>query len=525
MNYLRITDFKNKDSEDYCGAYLIESSKKERDYTEDYILPDYLPDAKKILKFIAKPVIETRFIGNSNLEYSGSIYCRVLYLAEDSTLRCASFSIPFEDRLSSENLTDECVDFLSPHIVSPVCRLQNPRKMNIRMKLSADIEVFARSSTMPEVYGGRASDEKYLQTNIKTVMSMNVTCLREDDLSFSEDISLDKSSPDISEIIFAEANVVFDECRASGSEILCRGSVIFECIYRSDDNNYHFLRRAIPLSEALVGDNIPPEGSIFALCHCKTPDVSVAPDEFGLNRIIELDLSYGVEICCKKEKSLLYASDAFSTANEAQNSFNSLEIYCPSDRIVSGFTVGESLKAEDCSLGKGDSVIAYFLKPEMSLAKAPGKHGKLAFEGQCEVTLIVSRPDNPPRSAAFTLPLKFESDRPFADNAVYTSKTLCKATNPRIRFDGESLYADFELSISSDILKRSDISALSAIRLMPESKRKSPDGSTITVYYPSSSEDEWDIAKKYNITREGLAAFNEITSSEIPSVVKIPSKV
>ena len=126
MNYLRVTDFKNKDSEDYCGAYLIESTKKERDFSEDYILPDFLPDAKKILKFTAKPVIETRFIGNSNLEYSGSIYCRALYLAENSTLCCASFTVPFEDKLSDESLTDECVDFLYPRIISPLCRLQNP---------------------------------------------------------------------------------------------------------------------------------------------------------------------------------------------------------------------------------------------------------------------------------------------------------------------------------------------------------------------------------------------------------------
>ncbi|MBE6544220.1 MAG: DUF3794 domain-containing protein [Ruminococcaceae bacterium] len=522
MNYLRITDFKNKDSQDYCGAFMIECTKKERDFTEDYILPDYLPDAKKILRFVAKPVIETRFIGSSGLEYSGSIYCRALYLAEDSTIRCASFTIPFEDRLSSENLTDECVDFLSPTIISPICRLQNPRKMNIRMKLSSSIEVFKGSSTMPEVYGGTGREEKHIQTNIKSVPSMNVTCIREDDLSVSEDIALDKSNPDIAEIIFTDAEAVFDECRSSGTEILCRGSVTFECIYRCDSNNYHFIRRSIPISESLVGDVIPADCSVFALCRSKTPEVTVLPDEFGLKRIIELDLSYGVEICCKKEKELLYASDAFSINHEIQNSISPITVHRPEYKILSGFTVGESLKAEDCSLGKEDTVLAFFLNPEMSLQNTPGKHGKLYFEGQCEITVIANRPENPPRSQSFFIPLRFESDRPFMENVLYSDKTVCRASDPRIRFDGENLYADFELSISSDITASTEINAISAIRLLAGTEKTKGESSVITVYYPSSSECEWDIAKKYSITRESLALHNGMTAGEIPSVVKIP---
>ena len=202
-----------------------------------------------------------------------------------------------------------------------------------------------------------------------------------------------------------------------------------------------------------------------------------------------------------------------------------MTLYSPCDRIVSGFSVGESIKGDDCALSKGDSILAYFMKSEIALCENPGKHGKLFFEGTCEISLIVTKADNPPRCTVVEIPLRFESDRPFSPDTSYSSHTVCKASNPRIRFDGENLFVDFELSLSSDILKRSHISSLNTIRLLPDSEKNSCNGSVVTVYYPSASEDEWDIAKKYSVTRESLAVTNSMTSNEIPSVVKIPSKI
>ena len=146
MNYNRINDFKNKDGEEYTGATRIESTRQSREYTDDYILPDYLPDAKKVLEFTCRPVIESRFVGNSSVEYNGSLYCRALYLSEQSELGVATFTLPFEDKLSNENITDDCVDIILPGVYSSSCRLQNPRKLNIRVKAGADIELWKRRS-------------------------------------------------------------------------------------------------------------------------------------------------------------------------------------------------------------------------------------------------------------------------------------------------------------------------------------------------------------------------------------------
>ncbi len=523
MDFLRISNFKNKDDPNYNSAYLMESTRREKDYTEDYILPDYLPDAKKILRFTAKPIIETRFMGNSSLEFSGSIYCKALYLAEDSSVKCAAFSFPFEDRLSGEDLTDECVDLLSPRVFSAVCRLQNPRKMNIRLRAGADIEVYSSRSCMPELYSIPTGQESSLQTNVRSVNSMNVTVIREDDLSASEDINIDKSMPPISEIIYSDAEVIFDECHGGKNEVICRGSIIFECIYLSSNGETHFIRRNIPISETLSAENATSDSFISALCLCKNPDVNAVNDEFGEKRVLELDLSYGTEIFCMNPKKVLYAADCYSTRYNTESNYKSLTFHTPAEKIIAGYSVNESIEGKECSMQKGDVISAFFLEPVMELSKNGGKRGKLSFEGTCAVSLILKNSENPPREVNFSIPLRYESDRPFDAEGVYSHKTICKVSNPRIRFDGERVYTDLEISLSSDVILEKTLSAISNIRVLPSSA-PAKKASEILVYYPSPDEDIWEVSKKYSVTREALSETNSISSGELPCVLKIPSK-
>ena len=521
MNYLRIADFNNKTADEYSSAYMIQSVKPERDLSEDYVLPDYLPDAKKILKFIVDPVIQTRFQGSSGFEFSGTLYCRALYFAEDSSLRLASFSIPFEEHIPCEDAREDCVDLLDVNVVSALCRLQNPRKLNARIKVEFPLKIWQRSSTLPELYGGTGR-ESSLQTLVLPVPSMNVISLREDDLSFAEDISVDKTMPDIDRIVLCEAQVFFDQCHASKDQVVCRGNLFLECIYSSSSGENQFFKKVIPVSDSFSCSGADTDCSVFAKCFSRIPEVNISADEFGALRIIELDLSYGVDITLIKEKNVLYTADAFSTLGYADVMSNDIDLYTPCQKISSSFSVSESIEAKDVGVSKEESILACYLTPEMSLqSKGGGKHGKLLFEGDCKALLILSRPDGSIREGELHIPIKYESDHPFREDAFYECSGICRASLSRIRFDSEQIFFDFEVMISFDVLSRQRINAVNCIRILPESPKERESASTITLYYPSPSESIWDVAKKYGVTRERIASENSISSSELPPVIKI----
>ena len=49
--------------------------------------------------------IKGRFLGSGTLEYEGEACYKVLYVAEDQTLRTAVFLTGFEDKIGNEELT------------------------------------------------------------------------------------------------------------------------------------------------------------------------------------------------------------------------------------------------------------------------------------------------------------------------------------------------------------------------------------------------------------------------------------
>ena len=65
MEYLKLNDLGGGDRDENCRAALLlrESARQELD--ESFILPDYLPDAQKILHVTALPLLRGRFLGNT----------------------------------------------------------------------------------------------------------------------------------------------------------------------------------------------------------------------------------------------------------------------------------------------------------------------------------------------------------------------------------------------------------------------------------------------------------------------------
>ena len=156
MDYTRKPDFRRGEDENFCGAGEVFREKRLKESSEDYILPDYLPDIKKVAAVFPAATIKGRFLGSGTLEYEGEACYKVLYVAEDQTLRTAVFLTGFEDKIGNEELTEDCVELLTPLCEGVNVRLLNPRKLNIRSQNGADVAVYKRRCYMPVrcPYGG-----------------------------------------------------------------------------------------------------------------------------------------------------------------------------------------------------------------------------------------------------------------------------------------------------------------------------------------------------------------------------------
>ncbi len=524
MDYLKITDFGNKDADVFCAAVRIENTVQNIDRSEDYTLPEYLPDAKKIVSFCTSPIIETRYTGSGSLEYTGNIFVKVLYSTESGELACCSFGMNFENRLTSDGISEGVVDFITPDVIASSCRLQNPRKIKMNVKLGCTVEIWKRESFLPDLYGATSKDIASLETNPEQYESVNITSVREDDMALEDDITIEKSLPDISEIVYSTMNISFDECRGSRGEVILRGGAELACTFKGADGKYYSMRRFLPMSETISSDKANDESFCSCNVYCKAPDIGIREDEFGQMRIIELKENYSLEARIINKKKLYLTSDAYSSKCDVLIEKNDQTIYKCEEKIGANFSVNESLPLRDVGIGSDDSIVTFEPYGKLQLSKEPGKHGKLAFDGKCKLIVIAKKPDNTLYSTTADIPFKFESERKFKEGCEYDDKSECRISDMRVRSDGEKLYTDFEVAMASCILSQNKLSLLSSVRLVPSSSAGSTEASEMAVCFISSGDNIWDIAKEYRVSRETLAKENMVTGSELPSRLIIPQK-
>ena len=72
------------------------------DLAAEFLLPDYQPEIKRLLRVRAIPLPVDQYVGGSAAELSGAVEFQALYAAEDSSLWCVTkredyrLSCPFE---------------------------------------------------------------------------------------------------------------------------------------------------------------------------------------------------------------------------------------------------------------------------------------------------------------------------------------------------------------------------------------------------------------------------------------------
>lgn len=563
MQFDRITDFKNREDSRFCAAKKRFAGEDLRDVNGDFLLPDYLPDAKKILRTAVTPRLRGRFLGSGCLEYDGTLSCDLLYFAEDCRLRCASFELPFEGKFESEEITGDCVDLLSPLLSGVTCRMQGPRKFNLRCKAGAKALLFCRDSVMPVLAPGTDGESgKAIETLLREGRGVNVTDLLETELTCSEDLPLEKTMPPIDGIVSTHAEVLFDRVRPGSDGVTLRGRAELECLYYTETGggetapaesggdeiapgapgaprsektapkeSYTVFRRSIPLEEVLDGFTVA-EGDRNENCRVaafgcvQSLKVTPAEDENGQMRTFEVDLVYSADVRCFAELPVQITEDAYSLRESCALTKTKLHMTEGADCFSGGFSTSETVEWKTAG-GRIDELLSLQILPKFSETPTATRRGDALFQGEAQVSAAGLDREGNPQLLTFTLPLRCESDIPMTEGEQVNAEISAVCVNPRVRFDPEGMSLDFETFLTAELLREKEIECVTGIApggADGEEARRGAEGEAI-LFYPDKGETLWDAAKRYRVTRDALAFENALApGAPLPRALLIPRK-
>lgn len=523
------------------------------DVSGEIALPDYFDSAEKIMFVKAEPRLGEYYIDGGSVSYGGDVCFTVFFVTNEGDLKSVSFGGDIEGSAVTGLPDNSAEGDLSTDIklicAQATCRLISPRRISAKCRVSADICVTCRSVLKPEI-NSDAPEGITLQRKSDQADALCCVSFTEDGISFSDDIETDSSMPPAEEVISCSVTVIPDECKRDGDSIVFRGTASVNCLCRCEGGGIMPLQKKFQITEAF---DAPEELANSEECCCRAhitvSDVTteISQDNFGENRIIELDFNFSAEIFCTCNNRTSLIRDIYSTDYKSSAAYSTVGLCRPCRMITSNFSVNAGEKFEfsaDAAPRQADSEAdgeAVISKTPLQIPRAPSvvfsdasvtslsseldtQRGRVVITGTASVYMIVSD-GNTFQGITFTVPLKSETDGyGLTEDCITSAEAVCGPV--RGRADTGSVYADFEVMLNicvTPVCSETVIQSLSIDKNSPFDPMSRP---PILIYYPHRGEELWEIAKKYSTTVAALREANHIQSDVTAddSVIIIPRR-
>ena len=505
-----------------------EGTSKE-EVTAEYNLPDYLPDVNRLLKVSARVVDHGSYLSGENAEYDGKLRFSVLYATGEGSLKEAEFETDYAGSMPVMGLLADCDFEMDAAAGGVICRLQNPRKLIAKAKVTLTVTVMAPISTMPVVSGRlSAEEEAAMQSRIQAVNSVTVFTAEEVGTAISEDLELEASMPSIAEIVSVELDPLVTDIKTTEKSLSYKGEILTHILYLAKTENEEADAPAAPLYVTYHA-KIPIAGEISSDRPMERPvptaDVKIEnleyrtqENSFGESRTFELDFEYSVMAKIYENEENEITTDMYSTDYESASETEKLSFETVLLSRDFNFSVRGTLPRDDKDF---DSIVLTSAAASVDSMEKQGN--KLIFSGNADVSAILHNGAGIYLSRSFTVPFRAETDasRVGEDFHAISDASVLTVSG---RMDEDAVLCDLEILISYVLFEKHEETYIRTCNVYKDRPVSRADDTMLTLYYPTADDTLWDVAKKYSTTVPELLSANNMTEEARVTVLMIPKR-
>ena len=479
----------------------------------EYPLPDYNGDIKRILAVKTKSFPTGKFVGEDNLELSGTVMYEVVYLDGENTVTHAEFSTDYDAtlKINSETYLDSDV---RTSISASNVRLVGLRKLSVKCSLDSEVHILERRA---HGIDGDVFMEYEPETLMSTVNVLVPTFASGESREISDVLlNIDGAIADEVEVLLSGVEF-FDSSVELGEGIATvKGEIVCTALVRNGDALPRCVSKRIPYSEDVA---LPEDSAIEELrgrVELSSFGCTASPTEEGV------ELSVRVSACPKaygrKNSPLSIVRDAYlkerSTENEYTD-FGYTEHICSerADEMV-------EFKTALSEIGVESATDVIYTEAQAKVDECELVDNGVVIRGEVRfVGIAYSMDDN---GVANYCPVKFTSEFSKNVNINYQMHDNMRAncavnvTNPKIIIDENGVFASADLALFVTLSADKRQRCLGASYASDE--EYATDESVITVYYPDASESLFSIAERFHTSVESIAKSNRLSESVFNSL-------
>ena len=463
----------------------------------DYVLPDYMGDVKRLLKYSASVVPCNKFVSGGEVSFLSAVNFKIVYLDSENIITEASFSTDFEhSEKLPEGVSDACV---ATRVNGVTVRLGGPRKISARASLVTDIS-FTEQREMPALAAVAGAVEKHAGLKIHTAEYLGC-----DEREYAEELDrFEDLSADEVDVIKYDARAYVDSVHKTDSGVNVSGALVAWCILRVGEDVMR-VEKSVPIEESLEIEGAC-ESSVY-VPHVYVTDaninMNVSPEDKDGATFLSVVMNMTLECEIEHHKNEEYGviSDAF---------YENAESVCGYGEFAYNELVGSACERRKVSLvtQRGEENLHDIVERDALLRNV--KYEALGTEVKVSADLCVTLVCRGADDGDF-FPVRLEEHveqslklPAAADESarIRVSATPCEISPA---FDGDKIYVDCTLCVLAvaEVAKKERI-----LTTLERSDAPADAFRRITVYYPEKKDTLWSVSKKYGVSPERVARCN-----------------
>ena len=280
------------------------------DISEDYTLPDYYPDIRRILYVKENILPASKFINGNKLDVSGAVDYTVAYVSGEGKLCSAPVSSEYNVSLTLDGIGDfeisEGVNFMVHSVAeSSSARVSSPRRLQIRSHISSSINAWAKKSCDENIEG--IENPISIQRLCREDVCADIVCESSDTVSLTDEYMLPSED---CRIALADGAVFIDSCRMEGDVAKIKGDVLLKMLVMNDSGaRCEKVLRKLPFEAESDFDGIESDESGSCRASGSLTDLSLNVEDGKAQISAELVL----EVCLCQNRPVCYTEDIYST--------------------------------------------------------------------------------------------------------------------------------------------------------------------------------------------------------------------
>jgi len=476
----------------------------------DLIVPDIKPDMALLLQTDERVAIHRTEASADRVNYVGQLSISLLYVAKEVSVQSIQLTRTLDDFINMEGAHKDMWVRAKAEIVNIDYRVVNDRKVNYRavVKVTATAERSDRFDMV--VHISDVPENQMLKTNL----SVNRTVEhRVDRFQVKDQIVLPQVKPNLREVLQVTAGITGRDVRLSSGRVNLSGELVLTTLYRgdTDDSLVEMLETEIPFNGPIdiqgAREDMMADVNLQVLDHSFT----IRPDDDGEDRILDVEVSIGVEMKVYSTETLPVLEDAFSI--NQQLTFTKTAVRYPQLVCLNRnqTPVKEVVTLPDTA---PDMLQIFRVKGQVHMDDVRVIEDKIVVEGAINTDILyVAESDATPLASHRTvIPYRQIIE---ARGALPGMSVNIDAAIDHVSFSmlgQKESEVRFQLTFNTQVVNVEESNIISDVEISDTDPELLATQPSMTVYIVQPGDNLWKIAKRYNTSLDELIAINELES-------------